>query len=186
MFSSTSTNINQIGPIFETNWHAGEILAYRAWKVFVTGSKDVDIITLNSIYYEMLWKPGQPVKREQTKFYDIGDYDLFESYYGIHAYKTMDLLRQNLNHLSDNSMSAYYFLVLGKVKLWGEIIEHELGYRSEFGQIVSIDELAPSSYFTRNPYHHTQLATGRQVMMKKVRKTFREIKKMYNNIEVSL
>ena len=30
-------------------------------------------------------------------------------------------------------------LLFGKVKIWGEIVEHQEGYRSEFGKIVSLD-----------------------------------------------
>ncbi len=30
-------------------------------------------------------------------------------------------------------------LLFGKVKIWGEIVEHETGYRSQFGKIASID-----------------------------------------------
>ncbi len=30
-------------------------------------------------------------------------------------------------------------LLFGKVKIWGEVIEHEAGYRSEFAKIVSLD-----------------------------------------------
>jgi hypothetical protein len=30
-------------------------------------------------------------------------------------------------------------LVFGKVKIWGEIVEHEAGYRSQFGKIISLD-----------------------------------------------
>jgi len=30
-------------------------------------------------------------------------------------------------------------LLFGKIKIWGEIVEHEEGYRSEFGKIVSLD-----------------------------------------------
>ena len=30
-------------------------------------------------------------------------------------------------------------LLFGKVKIWGEVIEHEAGYRSELGKIVSLD-----------------------------------------------
>ena len=30
-------------------------------------------------------------------------------------------------------------LLFGKVKIWGEVVEHEGGYRSEFGKIVSLD-----------------------------------------------
>jgi hypothetical protein len=30
-------------------------------------------------------------------------------------------------------------LLFGKVKIWGEVVEHEWGYRSQFGKIVSLD-----------------------------------------------
>jgi hypothetical protein len=33
--------------------------------------------------------------------------------------------------------------VFGKVKIWGEIVEHEAGYRSEFAKIVSLDYGGP-------------------------------------------
>jgi len=30
-------------------------------------------------------------------------------------------------------------LLFGKVKIWGEVVEHEWGYRSQFAKIVSLD-----------------------------------------------
>jgi hypothetical protein len=30
-------------------------------------------------------------------------------------------------------------LLFGTLKIWGEVIEHEAGYRSEFGKIVNLD-----------------------------------------------
>jgi len=30
-------------------------------------------------------------------------------------------------------------LLFGRVKIWGEVVEHENGYRSQFGRIVSLD-----------------------------------------------
>src|SRR5436309_12348592 len=30
-------------------------------------------------------------------------------------------------------------LLFGKLKIWGEVIEHQVGYRSQFGKIVSLD-----------------------------------------------
>ncbi len=30
-------------------------------------------------------------------------------------------------------------MLFGKIKIWGEIVEHEAGYRSQFGKIVSLD-----------------------------------------------
>ena len=34
-------------------------------------------------------------------------------------------------------------MLFGKVKIWGEIVEHEEGYRSEFGKIASLDSGDP-------------------------------------------
>jgi hypothetical protein len=36
-------------------------------------------------------------------------------------------------------VKPYSFLVFGKVKIWGEVVEHERGYRSEFAKILSLD-----------------------------------------------
>ena len=30
-------------------------------------------------------------------------------------------------------------LLFGRVKIWGEVVEHEAGYRSQFGKIASLD-----------------------------------------------
>jgi len=30
-------------------------------------------------------------------------------------------------------------LLFGRVKIWGEVVEHEAGYRSEFAKILSLD-----------------------------------------------
>jgi hypothetical protein len=30
-------------------------------------------------------------------------------------------------------------LLFGKVKIWGEVVEHEWGYRSQFAKVISLD-----------------------------------------------
>jgi hypothetical protein len=30
-------------------------------------------------------------------------------------------------------------LLFGSIKIWGEVVEHETGYRSQFGKIASLD-----------------------------------------------
>ena len=30
-------------------------------------------------------------------------------------------------------------LLFGQVKIWGEVVEHAAGYRSQFGKVVSLD-----------------------------------------------
>ena len=53
--------------------------------------------------------------------------------------------RQNSPHQADLPTLAFPAnprltpFLFGKVKIWGEIVEHEAGYRSEFGKIVSLD-----------------------------------------------
>jgi hypothetical protein len=34
-------------------------------------------------------------------------------------------------------------LLFGKVKIWGEIVEHQNGYRSEFAKVLSLDYGVP-------------------------------------------
>jgi len=40
--------------------------------------------------------------------------------------------------LSDNGL-----LLFGKIKIWGEIVEHESGYRSQFAKVLSLGYGAP-------------------------------------------
>ena len=36
-------------------------------------------------------------------------------------------------------------VIFGTIKMWGEIVEHELGYRAEFAKIISLDQGNPKS-----------------------------------------
>jgi len=55
--------------------------------------------------------------------------------HGIYSFRHMILSNEDYCYvkLSDGP------LLFGKVKIWGEVIEHEAGYRSQFGKIVSLD-----------------------------------------------
>ena len=48
-----------------------------------------------------------------------------------------DVIRSEEQYGSHASMEGP--LLFGKVKIWGEVVEHETGYRSEFAKIVSLD-----------------------------------------------
>ena len=45
--------------------------------------------------------------------------------------------------MGEYGYNARGVLLFGKVKIWGEIVEHEAGYRSQFGKIISLDHGAP-------------------------------------------
>jgi len=55
--------------------------------------------------------------------------------HGIYSFQ--DVIRSKEEYGYDSSVSGS--LLFGKVKIWGEIVEHQEGYRSEFGKIVSLD-----------------------------------------------
>jgi len=105
---------------------AGEFVAYRAWRVsinpegwFQRSSDD----RLHSVYMrDYVWHPDQPAS---------GDVQT----HGIYSFR--DVIRSNDQYGYTSVMDEP--LLFGKVKIWGEVIEHEAGYRSEFGKIVSLD-----------------------------------------------
>jgi hypothetical protein len=48
-------------------------------------------------------------------------------------------------------------VVLGKVELWGEVVEHEDGYRAEFAAINSLDDIILVAQLVAQPYPVTPL-----------------------------
>jgi hypothetical protein len=99
----------------------GEIIAYRAWRVVErTWFHKIDD-RLHSVYVEdYVWHPDEPASG------DIREH-------GIYSFR--HVIRNN----KDYGCGANVPLLFGKVKIWGEIVEHELGYRSEFAKIISLD-----------------------------------------------
>jgi hypothetical protein len=98
---------------------AGEIIAYRAWLVMAPRSSGSD--WLRSVYMrDYIWFPDYPAS---------GDVKT----HGIYSFR--DVIRS----AAEYSYSAHGVLLFGKVKIWGEVVEHEAGYRSQFGKIVSLD-----------------------------------------------
>ena len=53
--------------------------------------------------------------------------------HGIYSFR--DAVRSK----EEYSYNAHGVLLFGKVKIWGEVVEHEAGYRSQFGKVVSLD-----------------------------------------------
>jgi len=120
---------------------AGEIIAWRAWKVVEGG--------LASVVAEVKpWSATEPM---------VGDP---ASGYGVHAYKGPHgpLLD---GYVSASSSEKW---VIGEVALWGDVIEHEEGYRAEFARVHSLvtwsegvseaqRELIKTAYLTHCPVH---------------------------------
>jgi hypothetical protein len=102
---------------------AGEIIAYRAWRVISAGwFRNGDDYRLHSVNRrDYVWHPDEPASGDVRT-------------HGIYSFR--DVIR---------SKDEYGYgpgdepLLFGKVKIWGEVVEHEAGYRSEFAKIASLD-----------------------------------------------
>lgn len=96
----------------------GEIIAWRVWKVKAGW--------LRSVYRDDLWMP-------ETIAEGKGIEDRNEK--GIHAWKDQaGAVKYGLDYSSE-------WIALGHVKLWGTVIEHERGYRAEFGRLHDLVDL---------------------------------------------
>jgi hypothetical protein len=71
---------------------------------------------------DYVWYPGRPAS---------GDVKI----HGIYSFR--DLVR--CRHDYGYTQGRQGILLFGRVKIWGEVIEHQAGYRSEFARIVNLD-----------------------------------------------
>ena len=121
---------------------AGEIIGHRCWRI--------EDGLLRSVYQQDVWKPKVPLEGRE-----LGDWDSR----GIHAWKEVgghffDYIRNYLNTASDRYMNLILYgayrkekpaMVTGTVYLWGDVVEHERGYRAEFARVRSLDWLYPDA-----------------------------------------
>jgi hypothetical protein len=98
-------------PIEDAGVRAGEIIAYRCW--------DLQEGLLRSMYADFAWFPGV-IERAHEVSERWGT--------GLHAFKTLERAQDEYRWAD----------VYGEVALWGDVIEHEHGYRAEFAVVRRI------------------------------------------------
>lgn len=98
---------------------AGEIIAWRAWRVCG--------VHLRSAVMDSVWSEHEPMNGDPIKDY------------GVHAYNDKDGPYRD-GYAGPGTMIAFCDgWVTGQVALWGEIVEHKHGYRAQYGKIRSLD-----------------------------------------------
>lgn len=125
-------------PSLHREMKVGEILAYRCWRL-----RDG---LLRSVYIQDVWHPDKIMEGR-----GIDDW----SERGVHAWKDLnsrqfnDYVREYLGSSRDPWRAPVtpnpVVIVTGSVLLWGDVVEHEHGYRAEFAKINSIDWLYPDA-----------------------------------------
>jgi hypothetical protein len=93
---------------------AGEVTAYRCWTLGAEG-------LLHSMFIDFVWQPGVVVEGKPSN-----------NSAGIHAFKSIVYAAQYAGYDATS--------VTGTVDLWGEVYEHERGYRAQYAAIASIDD----------------------------------------------
>lgn len=102
-------------PIENTGIKVGEITGYRIWNL-----RDGFLWAFG---VNRAWGPNEPMKGEPAE----------NNMEGVWAFKEQS---DAVHKICDNIGKE---LVLGSVKMWGTIIEHKIGYRSEFARVATID-----------------------------------------------
>lgn len=114
-------------PVEKAETRFGEITAYRMW--FARQGY------LHSYSQNCLWAPGDVIEGKP------GDYNE----QGIWAFKTKARAINKMledQHARFTGSEPNQVAVWGAVQLWGDVIEHEDGYRAQFAKIIRIEDCA--------------------------------------------
>lgn len=99
-----------------------DLIGWRLWRITLTGY-------LHSLSTPAVWLPGEPMRGT------VGD----RGGSGVYAFKK----RTDAILAADGTPSAY---AVGSVILWGDVVEHERGYRAERALIRSLDDVVWQPY----------------------------------------
>jgi hypothetical protein len=112
----------------EARIRAGEIIGWRFWKL-CNGF-------LHSLFASYTWRPGE-FERSSSKQCGFGNLR-FQALTnpGYHAFRDKEQAeREAIKH------ACWSPSVIGSVAMWGEVIEHQHGWRSEYAAVRSITEI---------------------------------------------
>lgn len=129
---------------------AGEIIGHRLWLLVEAGGQQ----HLRSLAHHRLWAPGETVEGDTSAivnswgpiyggtyaFKDRGDCNMEIAFFATELMRVGGRLAIMGDVFGDPG-AICIAVVVGTVKMWGEVVEHETGYRAEFAKLQSIDEL---------------------------------------------
>jgi hypothetical protein len=115
----------------------GEVVGWRCWVVTRKPSvKSAHIPLLRSVYIDKTWPVDQPLKSDV----DVTVHCPMIRPNGIHAFKSQHKAEEYVEMNLCLSKQSDVF-VIGTVDMWGQVIQHAHGWRSEFAQIRSLERM---------------------------------------------
>lgn len=133
----------------------GELIGHRLWWLLNDGGEQ----WLCSLAHRRLWQSGETITGDLAKV--VGFNIIDPIYGGTYAFaEASNLIKESeecINTLKDLARQREQWggqlfgvfhpcleavgLAEGTIKMWGEVVEHERGYRAEFAKLVSIDKI---------------------------------------------
>ena len=121
--SGTTTMASRVSePLPKDDARRVDLIGWRIWRVTSLGY-------LKAITAEAVYLPGQPMVAHKEIGDEIG------SGSGVHVFKDF----AGAAHELANYPGSNILVAIGTVQLWGEVVEHERGFRAERAMIRSID-----------------------------------------------
>lgn len=115
----------------------GEITAYRAWWV-----RRFDDLCLCSLAHDYSWKPAKfPAPHASGNVDELLRAEPLRLFGGVFSFKNpLDAKIEGASWLWwTHSNFALNCIALGSISIWGEVCEHERGYRAQFARVQSLD-----------------------------------------------
>lgn len=112
-------------PVRDDGIVIGETVAWRCWRV-------TRQTYLASMAMDVIWGSHEPMDGKIV--YDHGQGDSG----GVHAFKSQRAALSYAGVDANNQNFHHQAIAVGRVKLFGRIVEHEKGYRAEYARVAEI------------------------------------------------
>jgi hypothetical protein len=124
---------------------AGELIGYRMWCV-------LDDLQLCSIAHHFIWNPGATIEGNVDEVVETPMVWGLPIFGGVYSYSTPDhIIPEIIRSPKDfpilasftgwNNFLHVHAIAIGTIKCWGEVIEHEKGYRAQYAKLRSINKV---------------------------------------------
>lgn len=123
----------QAPPPLKSEMQVGEIKAWRAWRVVPSLESGTGKLALRSTHMDTIWPADKPMECDAT----VPD----RGAKGIYACKDITDLMGNMNGMEIAMGATQEPYVIGRVSLWGDVIEHATGYRAQYAKIIELNDV---------------------------------------------
>lgn len=173
-------------PLESSGVVVGEIYAWRAWDVLIDketfwGGTQPKI--LESLYHNHIWPPGETQYAPNVPDFEEGGFYGFKESGDAWEYAQDFCNRVFISKSAPSRLKRpgrrkpTVLVVLGKVKMWGKIVEHDNGFRGEFAKIHSLDCILDNKSTLGSAFIAAQsfCGIGRQDRYKKLLSRLQEV-----------